>query len=110
MGSVVPFKKPLGITPSFHEGGWQSIGALAQEIYKQCEVLALTEAFNAKRANPDIELKRLVPCLTEHYALEVIADELFRASVENNLQKLYLAEELQAVMDARASKPPAARL
>ena len=68
--------------------------------------MALTDAFNAKRANPDIELKRLVPCLTEHYAQEVIADEVFRASVENNMHKLYLAERLQAVLTARQTMPP----
>ena len=108
LGSVVPFRKPLSVTPSFHEDGADAIGALAAEIYRQCEVMALTEAFNAKRANPDIELKRLVPCLTEQYAQEVIADEVFRASVENNMQKLYLAEELQAVLTAR-QKPPEPR-
>ncbi len=103
MGEIIPFKKPLGITPAFHEGGAESIGALAQEIYHQCHVQAMAEAFKAKRENPAMDLKRLVPSLTELFAQEVIADEVFRASVENNMQKLKLAEALQAVLEARHS-------
>lgn len=106
MGEVVPFRKPLGITPSFHEGGAASIGALAEEIYKQCQIHAVAEAFRAKRQNPDIDLKRLVPSLTELFAQEVIADKVYRAALENNLTKLYLAEEIEAVMIARKNRIP----
>ena len=104
MGEVVPFKKPLGITTSFHEGGPEALGVLAEEIYRQCQIHAITEAFKAKRQNPDIDLNRLVPSLTELFAQEVIADKVYRAGVENNLAKLHLAEEIEAVMIAQKNR------
>lgn len=101
MGDVVPFRKPLSITPSFHEGGIAAVGMLAEEIYNQCRIHAMAEAFIAKRENPALEMKRLVPSLTELFAEEVLADKVLHATIENNPEKMKLAAELLAVIQAR---------
>lgn len=105
MGIVVPFKKPLAITPSFHEQGSAGIGALAEEIYEQCRIQAMTEAFLAKRENPALDMRRIVPSLTELFTEEVIADKVLHATLENNPAKMHLAAQLHGILESRRRAP-----
>ncbi|MBU0800574.1 MAG: hypothetical protein KKA05_06165 [Alphaproteobacteria bacterium] len=103
MGDVVAFKKPLSLPQSAPP----TAQCLAAEFYHQCQVQALTEGINAKRANPALKLSQLVPSLTRIFTEDLIAQKLLEASTERNLSKLHIAEELQTLLETPHTRAPA---